>query len=125
MTLRDQYGEVEVGIGDLFKVKDAEFSVICPEFTTGVNPSVWVRLLSGVVTLADGRRIEVESHDGKGRPFLFTGELLAGLIRAHRLMTFDIAPPVDPPARIEKKTPRAQSSKERAQEHKPTTGDLF
>jgi hypothetical protein len=50
---------------------------------------------------------------------------LAGLIREHRLMTFDIAPPVDPPARIEKKGSRAPTRKERAQEHGPTTGDLF
>jgi hypothetical protein len=133
MTLRDEHGEVEVGIGDRFTVKGskgetAEFSVICPEWS-GATASVWVRLQSGILDLTDGRRIEFRSelHGNMqmDQVFLFTAELVAKCVREHRLMTFDIPAPVDPPARIEKKGPRAPTRKKGAQEHGPTTGSLF
>jgi hypothetical protein len=129
MTLRDEHGEVEVGIGDLFEVEGAKFSVICPELSgepdSFRNVSVWVRLLSGKLDLADGRCVELKSPDGRGQPYLFEGALLAGLVRNHRLMTFNIAPPAETPARIDKKTPRAPTSKKPARKHEPTSESLF
>jgi hypothetical protein len=124
MTVRDELGAVEVGIGDRFQVQGAGFSVICPEFN-GAKTSVWVRLESGGLTLTDGRRIEFrpESHGGFQfeQVFLFTGELAARVIREHRLMTFDLPAP----ARVEKKTPRAHSSKQSARKHGPMSQALF
>jgi hypothetical protein len=141
MILRDEYGEVEVRIGDLFEVKGpkgetATFSVICPEMAADMqapakygNPSIWVRLQGGLLDLTDGRRIEFrpELH-GNGQMdqvFLFTGELVARCVREHRLMTFDIPAPVQPPARIEKKGPRAPASNKRTEKQSPTTESLF
>jgi hypothetical protein len=126
MTLRDQYGEVEVGIGDLFEYKGATLAVVCPELSacTADMPVICVRLKRGVIEKG-GQRFEA-SEEKNNLLFDFSGDLVAGLIREHRLMTFDIpAPPVQPPARIEKKSPRAPTRKKGAQEHGPTTGTLF
>ncbi len=124
MTLRDEHGEVEVGIGDLFKIKEATFSVICPEFTTGINPTVWVRLHAGVFLLPDGRRFEIQP-DIKAPVFLFTGELVASCMREHRLMTFDIPETPQTPAEKLAKASRARTSKKRTPQDQPTTDTLF
>jgi len=130
MILRDEHGEVEVRIGDLFEVEDAKFSVICPELFGGEldafrNISVWVRLVSGKVDLADGRRVEVTSPDGQGRHFLLSGALLATAVRNHRLMTFDLPAPAVQPARTRSDTRRAPATKKREKQQQPTSENLF
>ena len=124
MILSDEHGEVEVKIGDQFEVEGSKFSVICPKMSG--NQFIWVRLLSGFIDLDDGRRVEVKSPDDQGQPFLFGGALLAGLVRNHRLMTFDIpAHAVPPKAKPVADTRRAPASKKRAEKHQPTSESLF
>jgi hypothetical protein len=119
MILRDEQGEVEVGIGDLFQVKAATFSVICPEITVPATP-VWVRLHAGVIEI-EGRQVKLE--DGKPAPvYLFPAALVASCMREHRLMTFDIPQtPVEPLA----KAPRARTSKKRESQQEPISKGLF
>ncbi len=132
MTLRDELGEVEVGIGDLFEIKGATctatFSVICPESIYSAKSPIWVRLMGGWIE-SDGKRLEVREDGNEALRFpvlLFTAELVARCIREHRLMTFDIREPVGQhPARIENKSPRARPSKKDAGKSQPITDSLF
>lgn len=128
MTLRDQHGEIEVGIGDLFAVKDCIFSVVCPESIYRNNSPIWVRLISGVLDY-EGMRYEVSPEAAAALKFpvlLFTAELLADLVREHRLMTFDIpAPAVPAKAKPAAEPRRAPASKKPAPKHDPTQKTLF
>ncbi len=123
MILRDEQGEVEVGIGDLFKIKDAEFSVICPELTIPASP-IWVRLHAGVIE-SDGRQIKIE--EGKAAPvYLFPAAMVARCMREHRLMTFDIPEPVSQhPTQSETKGSRARTRQKDAGKPQPITNSLF
>ena len=128
MILRDELGEVEVKIGELFEVEDAKFSVICPELFGGEldafrNISVWVRLLSGKIDLADGRRVEVQSPDDQGQPFLFSGALLAVCVRNYRRSP--VPSVVQPPAPARAESRRAPATKKREKQNHPTSESLF
>lgn len=124
MIVRDEQGEVEVGIGDLFQVKAAIFSVICPEFTVSGNPPIWVRLHAGVIDIADGRQVKIE--EGKPAPvYLFQAELVASCVREHRLMTFDIPTVPQTPVQKPAKAPGARTSKKRERQNEPIPQTLF
>jgi hypothetical protein len=104
--------------------------VICPEFTTGLNPSIWVRLQGGILDLTDGRRIvfkpELHGQGHLAQVFLFTGEIVARCVREHREMTFDIpGPVVQMPAKNLAKAPGARTSKKRDSQHEPGSDSLF
>jgi hypothetical protein len=123
MILRDEHGEIDVKVGDLFEVEDAKFSVICPELSGEVdsfrNISVWVRLLSGKINLPDGRRVEVNSPDDQGQPFLFSGTLLATCVRNYRRT------PVPSAIQPQSESRRAPATKKREKQHRPTSESLF
>jgi hypothetical protein len=138
MTLHDQYGEVEVGIGDLFEMKtgpaqnqfSATLAVVCPEpLTFKGQPIICVRLKQGVLE-HNGSRFEY-SEERNNLLFNLTGDQVARLIREHRLMTFDIPAPQLPqlPQNIldEKviKPRRASDSKKPARKHEPNQSSLF
>jgi hypothetical protein len=139
MTLRDGQGEIEVGIGDLFELNtgavsastpqiSATFSVVCPDFTvSAAKPPIWVRLISGAADI-QGKRYEVRPDGNEELRYpvlLFTGELVARLIREHRLMTFDI--PTVPQTPVEKpaKAPSTRTSKKRERQQEPSPQTLF
>jgi hypothetical protein len=137
MTLRDELGEVEVGIGDLFELKtgntldqlSATFSVICPNDIHSRSPSslIWVRLIGGSAEFI-GKRYEVrqDGNEALRYPVLpFTAELVARLVREHRLMTFDIQPVPQMPAQKLPKAPRARTSKKDSRQNQPTSDSLF
>jgi hypothetical protein len=128
MTLRDEYGDVEVGVGDLFELKTgptlnqscATFSVICPADIYSHSSMIWVRLISGAAEFI-GKRYEVrqDGNEALRYPVLpFTGELVARLVREHRLMTL-------PAAQSVAKSPRARASKKDAGKPQPKTDSLF
>jgi hypothetical protein len=124
MTLRDELGEVEVGIGDLFDVKDATFSVICPEMTIA-HPPIWVRLHAGVLILEDGRRFEIHP-DSQAPVFLFTEDLVARCVRATRLKSGQLSVVAGQhPAQSDTKGSRARTSKKDADKSQPNSGSLF
>jgi len=125
MLLRDEIGEVEVKIGDLFEAKGCTFSVICPEFRQSPsNPPVWVRLKSGVLVLEDGRRFEIRA-DGieelREPVFLFTSAVIARCIRESRLKT----PAPDIQAARTRAESRSAPTKKRAEQNHPTSENLF
>jgi hypothetical protein len=127
MTLRDELGEVEVGIGDLLEYKGAILSVICPEdFSYSV---IHVRLKEGAVE-KDGRRFELLT-DGPVSPagfplqpcFRFKADLVASCVREYRLKT--PTPAVQETARTRSESRRAPATKKRAEQNHPTTESLF
>src|SRR5216684_3962926 len=89
MTLRDSYGEVQVPFGQLFEYRSniitlATLEVVArnSEMSTGDHPVLWVRLVRGFVE-KDGQRVGI-AENGKQPLFLFTGELIADLVRCYR-----------------------------------------
>ena len=134
MILRDEHGEVEVKIGDLFKLKSGEngsmvsatFSVICPVSIYSDRSPIWVRLIAGSVDV-EGKRYEVRQDGNEALRYpvlVFTSDLVARLVR---LMTFDIPAPVAGrmPAKPVAETRRAPASKKRAEKYQPTSESLF
>lgn len=126
MILRDQYGEVQVGIGDLFEYQGATLEVVCPEYDmeSTAQPVICVRLKKGVIE-KNGERFEVSEENNNIR-FNFTADLVAACVRNHRLMTFDIPAP-DEPVQPVPKGRRAPASKKEPAKQKPTneSGNLF
>jgi hypothetical protein len=131
MTLRDSYGEVEVGIGDLLEYEGAILSVICPEdFSYSV---IHVRLSQGAIE-HNGKRFELFADgplSSAGFPlqpcFRFKADLVASCVRAYRLLNADVPAPAVPqtPAQKPAKTPRARTSKKRERQNEPTSDSLF
>lgn len=83
MTLRDQYGEIDVPFAEEFSYKDAVLSVVCPaaEPING-QPVIWCRLRKGFLEL-NGLRFECTENFR--RPVLpFTRELVAHQVRLSR-----------------------------------------
>jgi hypothetical protein len=131
LTLRDQFGEVEVGIGDFFKLGDAKLGVICQ------NPdqTICCRVYEGLVSVDyeaedygdDGSIVNPGRVIGLQSVIDFLPEEVASGVREYRLLTFDIQPaPVEQtPAKSQPKAPSARPSKKRAEQHGPTTGSLF
>lgn len=131
MILRDAHGEIEVPFCEDFEYRSnvgtlAKLTVVCPaaEYSTPMNPVLWVRLTSGAVE-RDGKRVGI-SPDGKRPLFTFTGELVASLVRQYRLGGLSLEPAaVQQPARSVPKERRAKPSKERDVQDQPTTESLF
>lgn len=135
MTLRDSYGEVTVPFGQLFEYRSnistlATLEVVCADsaMSTAQEPIICVRLVSGFVE-KDGKKVGIQPDEDRRAPlFLFTGALVADLVRTYRLTS----PPVEiAPGRPQQapqttaKTPRARGSKERAEKDQPTSKSLF
>jgi hypothetical protein len=89
MILRDAFGDVEVPLGQLFEYRSdaqtlATLEVVCTDsaMSTTMVPIICVRLVRGLVE-KDGQRVGI-AENGARPLFLFTGELVADLVRCYR-----------------------------------------
>lgn len=132
MILRDEHGEVEVRIGDLFEFKGALLAVVCQHMqgdagglvrTDDDHGIIVVRLKQGVIE-KNGQRFEA-TEENNNLLFYFTDELVASRVRDHRLMTFDIPEPVQTKAKPVPDSRRAPASKKRTGQNNPTSENLF
>ncbi len=132
MILRDQFGEVEAGLGDIFHYKGAELEIVTPDSIASElfgYPIVCCRLRKGQCE-HDGELLRLE--EGKPAPFaFFDHDGLATCLRQQRKSEsvrpdpfplsaeFDalVSAPLDKP---EKATGSGKKSKARPDQDQPT-----
>ncbi len=131
MILRDQLGEIEAGLGDLFSYKGCEFEIVTPDSEASQFfgfPVICVRLRKGDFAQVDGEIRKIEA--GQPAPLLFFDyPLVATCIRSGRPAEtarpeqhppeFEALAPYQEPSK-ETKASRAKNSKPRPEEDQPT-----